>query len=98
MVLAAGLGTRLLPLTENCAKPLVPVGDRPMLAHVFERLSTAGVSRIVVNAHHRLDEVRAFVRSRPGVSVSEERELLGTAGGAAHASELLVKADVTVWT
>jgi mannose-1-phosphate guanylyltransferase len=97
MVLAAGLGTRLRPLTDNCAKALVPVGDRPMVAHVFERLSTAGVSRIVVNAHHRLDEVRDFLRSRPDVKVSEEHELLGTAGGVAHASELLGEGDVLVW-
>jgi len=97
MVLAAGLGTRLRPLTDHCAKPLVPVGDRPMVAHVLGRLLTVGVSRIVVNGHHRLDEVRDFFRSQPRVTVSEERELLGTAGGVAYASERLGEGDVLVW-
>ncbi|HEV3191214.1 MAG TPA: sugar phosphate nucleotidyltransferase [Polyangiaceae bacterium] len=97
MVLAAGLGTRLRPLTDHCAKSLVPVGDRPMVAHVLERLLTAGVSRVVVNCHHRLDEVRDFFRSQPRVTVSEERELLGTAGGVAYASEPLGEGDVLVW-
>jgi mannose-1-phosphate guanylyltransferase len=91
------MGTRLRPLTDHCAKPLVPVGDRPMMAHVFDRLLTAGVSRIVVNAHHRLDEMADFLRSWPRVSVSEERELLGTAGGVARASEPLGEGDVLVW-
>jgi mannose-1-phosphate guanylyltransferase len=97
MVLAAGMGTRLRPLTDHCAKPLVPVGDRPMMAHVLDRLLTAGVARIVVNAHHRLDEMADFLRSWPRVSVSQERELLGTAGGVARASEPLGEGDVLVW-
>src|SRR5260370_32989127 len=97
MVLAAGLGTRLRPLTDHCAKPLVAVGDRPMVAHVLERLRTAGVSRIVVNSHHRVDEVRDFFRSQPHVRVSEEQELLGTAGGVAYASASLGEGDVGVW-
>jgi mannose-1-phosphate guanylyltransferase len=98
MVLAAGLGTRLRPLSEVRAKPLVPVGDRPALAHVFERLRAAGVGRIVVNAHHRAQEVRAFVDAQPGdLAVSEEPELLGTAGGLAQARDLLGDGDVLVW-
>jgi mannose-1-phosphate guanylyltransferase len=97
MVLAAGRGTRLRPLTDHCAKSLVPVGDRPMVSHVLERLRTAGVSRIVVNSHHRVDEVRDFFRSQPHVKVSEEQELLGTAGGVAYASESLGEGDVVVW-
>ncbi len=99
MVLAAGLGTRLRPLTDHCAKSLVPVGDRPALAHVLDRLAAAGVTRIVVNAHHRALEVRDFVAARgSGVGVSEERELLGTAGGLARAADLLGAAgDVLVW-
>jgi len=80
MVLAAGLGTRLRPLTEHCAKPLVPVGDRPALAHVLDRLRAAGATRIVVNAHHHAGQVRAFVEGLgpgAGVSLSEETDLLG---------------------
>ncbi len=101
MILAAGLGTRLRPLTDVRAKPLVPVGDRPALAHAIERLRAAGVTRVVVNAHHRAEDIRAFVlalaQARGGVTVSEERELLGTAGGLARARALLGEGDVLVW-
>jgi mannose-1-phosphate guanylyltransferase len=102
MVLAAGLGTRLRPLTELRAKPLVPVGDRPALAHVLDRLEGAGISRVVVNAHHHLDQLRAFARNRRSLhrstlSLSEERDLLGTAGGIAHAGPLLGPGEVLLW-
>jgi mannose-1-phosphate guanylyltransferase len=97
MVLAAGLGTRLRPLTDRCAKPLVPVGDRPALAHILGALRTAGVRRIVVNAHHRAADVRAFAASLADVAVSEERDLLGTAGGVHRAGPLLGAGDVVVW-
>jgi mannose-1-phosphate guanylyltransferase len=98
MLLAAGLGTRLRPLTDLCAKPLVPVGDRPVLAHILERLREGGVDRIVVNAHHRADDVRAFVRGDGGkIGVSEERDLLGTAGGVARAASMLGGGDIVVW-
>jgi len=98
MLLAAGLGTRLRPLSERCAKALVPVGDRPLLAHILDRLRGAGVERTVVNVHHRPGDVRAFVRrDGRGVEVSEERDLLGTAGGVGRARALLGEGDVLVW-
>lgn len=98
MILAAGLGTRLAPLTSWRAKALVPLGDRPLLAHLAEKLTTAGVDRLVVNAHHRADEVAAFVRDcLQNASVSAESELLGTAGGVAHARDLLGDGDVLIW-
>jgi mannose-1-phosphate guanylyltransferase len=98
MVLAAGLGTRLRPLTDLRAKPLVPVGDRPALAHVIDRLRAGGVERLVVNAHHRAEEVAAFARAQPGeVLVSVEHDLRGTAGGIAYAAPLLGEGDVLVW-
>jgi mannose-1-phosphate guanylyltransferase len=103
MVLSAGLGTRLRPLTDRVAKPLVPVGDRPALAQVLDRLQAAGVERAVVNAHHHADQVAAFVRARGGagggldVRLSEERELLGTAGGIARAGAALGEGDALVW-
>jgi mannose-1-phosphate guanylyltransferase len=98
MVLAAGYGTRLRPLTDRCAKALFPVGDRPALAHVVDRLRAAGVPRVVVNAHHRADDIGAFVAtSRMGIAVSEEKELLGTAGGVARAAAALGNGDVIVW-
>ncbi len=97
MILCAGLGTRLRPLTEELPKPLVPVGDRPAVAHVVERIR-AGVPGIglVVNAHHRAAEIRAWA-SGEGIAVSEEGELLGTAGGLAAAGPLLSEGDVLVW-
>jgi mannose-1-phosphate guanylyltransferase len=98
MVLAAGYGTRLLPLTAGRVKSLLPVGDRPALAQVLDRLSAAGVPRVVVNAHHRAEDIQAFAASRgAGVAVSEEKELLGTAGGVAHAASALGRGDVIVW-
>ena len=98
MILCAGLGTRLKPLTDWRAKPLVPVGDRPALAHVLDVVRAAGAERVVVNAHHRADEVLAFVAARDAsVAVSEEIALLGTAGGVARAAELLGAGDVLIW-
>jgi mannose-1-phosphate guanylyltransferase len=96
MILAAGLGTRLRPLTDVRAKPLVPVGDRPALAHTLDALRAAGLSRFVVNAHHLPGDLHVFAR-RTGVAVSEESDLLGTAGGVARAGDLLGEGDVVVW-
>jgi mannose-1-phosphate guanylyltransferase len=98
MVLAAGLGTRLRPLTDSRAKPLVPVGDRPALAHILERLCEANIERVVVNAHHRALDMHAFLTRWAGVSVSEEPDLLGTAGGIARASDALGAGDVLVYS
>jgi mannose-1-phosphate guanylyltransferase len=101
MVLAAGLGSRLRPLSDVCPKPLVPVGDRPALAHVLDRLAAGGVSRVVVNAHHGLPQMERFVAGRSGVALSREAELLGTAGGVSFAGPLLDEGlgagDVLVW-
>jgi mannose-1-phosphate guanylyltransferase len=97
MVLGAGLGTRLRPITDRCPKTLLPVGDAPILEHVLRRLEGAGAPRIVVNAHHRAADVGAYLAARGGVAVSPERELLGTAGGLAHARELLGSGPVLVW-
>jgi mannose-1-phosphate guanylyltransferase len=98
MVLAAGLGTRLRPLTDVRAKPLVPVGDGPALGHVLDHLRAAGVARIVVNAHHRAEDIQAFAAARAEtVAVSVERDLLGTAGGIAFARSLLGDGDVLLW-
>lgn len=96
MILAAGLGTRLRPLSDWCAKPIVPVGDRPAAAHVVAALRRAAVRDIVVNGFHRLVDVRSWA-DREGVAVSEEPLLLGTAGGLRHAEGLLGAGDVLVW-
>ena len=75
MVLAAGLGTRLRPLTDLLPKPLVPIGDRPMLAHVVRRLRDAGCERIVVNAHHHADAIAEFAATE-NIEVSREERRL----------------------
>lgn len=97
MVLAAGLGTRLSPLSGWVAKPLVPVGDRPALAHVLARARSFG-GPIVVNVHHHASQVAAFLeREGDNTTVSQEKELLGTAGGVHRALDKLGGEDVLVW-
>lgn len=100
MVLCAGLGTRLRPLTDELAKPMVPVGDAPAVAHVVERVRLAlrggERARLVVNVHHRPSDVRSWAEPEH-IDVSHEPELLGTAGGVAGAAALLGDGDVLVW-
>ena len=94
MILCAGLGTRLRPLTELVAKPMVPVGDAPAVAHVFARV--AHLLPVVVNVHHHPEGLERWAEAS-GVKVSREPELLGTAGGLAAAGDLLGDGDVVVW-
>jgi mannose-1-phosphate guanylyltransferase len=95
LILSAGLGTRLAPVSSWRAKPLVPIGDRPAIAHILDRVREH--SRVVVvNAHHRADEVASYARGA-GLEVSREADLLGTAGGLARAADWLGSGDVLVW-
>jgi N-acetyl-alpha-D-muramate 1-phosphate uridylyltransferase len=106
MVLAAGLGLRMRPLTERMPKPLVQVAGRPLLDHVLDKLGAAGVSEAVVNIHYLPDQIIDHVagRKKPRVIISDERErVLGTGGGIVKALPLLgqtpfflVNAD-TMW-
>jgi len=91
MVLAAGLGTRLRPLTETIPKPLVELSGRTLLDRTIDRLALAGVERVVVNVHYMADLVTAQLarRSRPHIQTSPEAELLDTGGGVAQALPLL---------
>jgi MurNAc alpha-1-phosphate uridylyltransferase len=91
MVLAAGLGTRLRPMTAHLPKPLIEVGGRPLIDHAIDRLALAGVERVVVNAHYRAAMIAAHLagRDHPRVTISEEPELLDTGGGVRHALPLL---------
>jgi N-acetyl-alpha-D-muramate 1-phosphate uridylyltransferase len=92
MVLAAGLGVRMRPLTDNLPKPLVPVAGRPLLDHVLDKLADAGVSEAVVNVHYLPDQIIAHTasRTRPRVIISDERDqVLGTGGGVVKALPLL---------
>jgi mannose-1-phosphate guanylyltransferase len=86
MVLAAGLGTRLWPLTEDRAKPAVPFLGSPLVARLVAHLARVGFERVVVNTHHRPESVRAALADAPvEVAFSHEAEILGTAGALAHA-------------
>lgn len=88
-VLAAGLGTRMRPLTNDIPKPLVVLAGRPLIDHVLDRLGAAGIARAVVNVHHHGDKLEAHLAQRrraPGVVISDERGLLlDTGGGAVRA-------------
>jgi mannose-1-phosphate guanylyltransferase len=79
MVLAAGLGTRLRPLTYEISKPMVPVLDRPVMAHIVGLLERHGIDGVIANLHHFADAIRGYFGER--LSYSYEQELLGTAGG-----------------
>jgi MurNAc alpha-1-phosphate uridylyltransferase len=84
MVLAAGMGTRMHPLTEKMPKPLVAVAGRALIDHVLDRLAEAGVARAVVNVHHFAEQMQRHLaaRARPQIVISDERGLLlGTGGG-----------------
>jgi MurNAc alpha-1-phosphate uridylyltransferase len=88
MVLAAGLGTRMRPLTDTMPKPLVPVAGKALLDHVLDRLAQAGVERAVVNVHHMAEQMLRHLngRTRPQIVISDERGLLlGTGGGVVKA-------------
>ena len=84
MIFAAGLGTRLKPLTDTMPKALVPVGDKPLLAHVMEKLVGAGYDDIVVNVHHFPEQIIKYLADNDfgaRVSISDERDLLRETGG-----------------
>jgi len=91
MVMAAGLGTRMRPLTEATAKPLLPVAGRSLLDRALDRLADAGVGTVVVNTHWQPDRVRAVLtaRTRPAIIESHEEALLETGGGVVRALSYL---------
>lgn len=93
MVMAAGLGTRMRPLTATRPKPLIEVAGKPLLDHVLDRLRSAGVRRVVVNVHYLPDMLEAhLLRSAHGldVQISDERaQLLETGGGLIRAEPLI---------
>jgi NDP-sugar pyrophosphorylase family protein len=93
MVLAAGLGRRLRPLTDRTPKPLIPVGGVPMLERVARRLIAAGADRLIVNTSHLSEQVEAFLAARDGFGVEwhvsrEPEPPLETGGAIRHAAAL----------
>jgi N-acetyl-alpha-D-muramate 1-phosphate uridylyltransferase len=88
MVLAAGNGIRMRPLTERMPKPLIAVGGKPLLDNVLDRLAATGVETAVVNVHYLADQIERHlaVRRAPRIVISDERaELLDTGGGVVKA-------------
>jgi len=98
MVLAAGHGTRMRPLTNDRAKAMVEVGGRPLIDHMLDRLADAGIERAVVNVHAHADHLEAHLKthtSGPEIIISDEREaLLETGGGMVKALSLLGEGPV----
>jgi MurNAc alpha-1-phosphate uridylyltransferase len=97
MVMAAGLGTRMRPLTDTMPKALVPVAGKPLIAHVIDPLVEAGVERVVVNVHAHADLLEAYLAGRRDAEflVSDERTtLLETGGGVKHARAMLGEAPI----
>jgi MurNAc alpha-1-phosphate uridylyltransferase len=92
MILAAGLGTRLMPLTADLPKPMVRVAGTALIDHVLARLSAAGIGRVVVNVHHLADKLEAHLADRrsPEIVISDERgALLDSGGGVRKALDAL---------
>jgi MurNAc alpha-1-phosphate uridylyltransferase len=91
MVLAAGLGQRMRPLTDKMPKPLVPVQGEPMLDTILDRLQAHGIEQVVVNTHYLGEMIEAHLkdRKRPKIALSPESDLLETGGGVKKALPLL---------
>jgi MurNAc alpha-1-phosphate uridylyltransferase len=88
MILAAGLGTRMRPLTQQTAKPLLPLGGRSLLDHALDRLAEAGVETVIVNAHWHAAAVEAHLAAReecPATIIQREESLRDTGGAVADA-------------
>lgn len=104
MVLAAGLGLRMRPITDHTPKPLVEVAGRTMLDRALDHLAAAGISHLVVNTHWLADRIATHLSGRPGITLSHEDVLLETGGGVAKALPHLgdapfyvVNSDI-IWT
>ncbi|ANL63753.1 nucleotidyltransferase protein [Rhizobium phaseoli] len=99
MVLAAGLGTRMRPITDTIPKPLVKIDGKPMIDYALDALVAAGVERAVVNVHHHADQMIDHLGSYRGLEIiiSDERDgLMNSGGGLAKGLRLLVRDNIFV--
>ncbi len=94
MVLAAGLGTRLRPLTNEIPKPMVPVIDRPVMEHILDLLARHGFDQVIANLHYFPDSIKEYFGDR--ISYRVEDELLGTAGGVRACADFFAGEDFLV--
>jgi MurNAc alpha-1-phosphate uridylyltransferase len=96
MVMAAGLGTRMRPLTDHRPKPLVDVAGKPLIEHALDKLRLAKVSRVIVNVHYLPEQVEAYLSDYADdleIAISDERKLLLETGGGLVAALPLIEAD-----
>lgn len=99
MVLAAGLGTRMRPITDRIPKPLVKISGKPMLDYALDLLAAAGVEKAAVNVHHHADQMLAHLKSYRGLEIvvsDETQALMNSGGGLAKGLELLDRDPVFV--
>jgi NDP-sugar pyrophosphorylase family protein len=92
MILAAGLGTRLLPYTKHTPKPLFTLSGQPILEHIIQRLQKAGCEEIIINTHHLHDKIEGYIASNNcsfPIHLKHEPTILGTGGAIKNASDLL---------
>ncbi len=92
MILAAGFGTRLRPLTDTIPKPLIPYNGKPMIENAISKLVSAGVNEFIINTHHHADKMAEYFESRKGpehITLVRENEILGTGGALLNAREYL---------
>lgn len=95
IIMGAGLGTRMAPLTNDRPKPLIPFMGKPLIDHGLERLADAGVEEVVVNLHYKADQLEAHLtgRENPRVIFSDERDLLLDTGGGVKKALALLGSD-----
>ena len=100
MILAAGFGTRLAPLTDNCPKALVPLNNRPLLGYIIDKYITSGITEIIINAHYLSEQIIDFVKNNnfnAEVKVIVEENILGTGGGIFNMLEYITDDDFFVY-
>ena len=99
IILAAGIGTRLRPVTDFIPKPLMPVGGVPLLESIIMKMKQAGIAKIAVNTHHLAGRIESFIRNSPYsgfVELFHEKEILGTGGPLVNARTLLSESEYFV--
>ena len=94
MIFAAGLGTRLRPLTDNAPKAMVKLLGTPLIEYVINKMSEHGIAKIVINTHHKAEQIEEFVKSYDNIVISNEKEqLLDTGGAVLNARDLFTPGE-----